>query len=228
MYLQHFGGRGMILFLDRLEFSPALRPPPSHGGWVVRRSQVPSNVSVLAPLKAQGLAAHSSLLCSLWSSHPRLEVGMGKPPWITQERRQLLYILNREAGGRRRERKGGAGCHSTRADLNAPRGYRALNRAGDPVLRPSSVVTPDAQARYLFEAGPAAAEAQAGTGVDLDHHLPILLGLGSVVEPAPHRMAPIGRWALGGRILWPGAQQSHILPLHPHPRSRQTSLQTHL
>lgn len=66
---------------------------------------------------------------------------------------------------------------------------------------PSSAVSPDARARYLFEAGPALAEAQVGTGVDLDHHLPILLGLGSVVEPAPHRMAPVGRWAVGGGIL---------------------------
>lgn len=58
-------------------------------------------------------------------------------------------------------------------------------------------VWPGAHASYLFEANPALAEAEAGAGVDLDHHLPLLLGLGRVVEPAPHRMAPVGQWAAG-------------------------------
>lgn len=48
MCLRHFWRRGMILFLDWLEFGPTLWPPPSHGGWVRRWSPVPSNVSVLA------------------------------------------------------------------------------------------------------------------------------------------------------------------------------------
>lgn len=48
MRLQHFQEMGMILFLDWLEFSPALWPPPSHSGWVRRWSPVPSNVPVLA------------------------------------------------------------------------------------------------------------------------------------------------------------------------------------
>lgn len=78
------------------------------------------------------------------------------------------------------------------------------------------------RAGYLFEAGPALAEAQAGAGVGLDHHLPTLLGLGRVVEPAPHRVAPVGRQAAGGSILWSGGWQSHTLPLHPPPRSRET------
>lgn len=48
MCLQHFQEMGMIHFLDWLEFSPALWPPPSHGGWVLRWSRAPSNVPVLA------------------------------------------------------------------------------------------------------------------------------------------------------------------------------------
>lgn len=71
---------------------------------------------------------------------------------------------------------------------------------GDP--SPSSAVSPDTCATYLFEAGPTFAKAQAGTGVDPDHHPPILLGLGCVVEPAPHRVAPVSRQAMGsGRVL---------------------------
>lgn len=55
---------------------------------------------------------------------------------------------------------------------------------------------PNVHASYLFEASPAPAEAQPGAGVDLDHHLPLLLGLGSVVEPAPHRVAPTSQQAI--------------------------------
>lgn len=65
---------------------------------------------------------------------------------------------------------------------------------GAPVPQPLCRV-PDACTSYLFEASPAPAEAQSGAGVDLDHHLPLLLGLGSVVEPAPHRVAPASQQA---------------------------------
>lgn len=44
---------------------------------------------------------------------------------------------------------------------------------------------------YLLKAGPTFAEAQVGTGMNLDHHLPSLLSLGCVVEPAPHGMASL-------------------------------------
>lgn len=57
-------------------------------------------------------------------------------------------------------------------------------------LHPFSSV-PNSLVSYLLEAGPTFAEAQAGTGVCLDHHLPCLLSLGRVVEPAPHGMAPV-------------------------------------
>lgn len=46
---------------------------------------------------------------------------------------------------------------------------------------------------YLFEANTALAEEKAGAGVNLDHLLPFFLGLGGVVEPAPHRVAPVGQ-----------------------------------
>lgn len=73
---------------------------------------------------------------------------------------------------------------------------RALDRAWGPSAQcpsPSSAVSQDAFASYLFEAGPALAEAQAGAGVGFDHHLSVLLSLGRVVEPAPHGMAPVRR-----------------------------------
>jgi hypothetical protein len=62
---------------------------------------------------------------------------------------------------------------------------------------------PSAPAIYLLEAGPALAEAQAGAGMDPDVHLPSLLGLGRVIESAPHRMAPVsgGQWREGRRIF---------------------------
>lgn len=57
-------------------------------------------------------------------------------------------------------------------------------------LHPFSGV-PNTLVSYLLEAGPTLAEAQAGTGMSLDHHFPSLLSLGGVVEPAPHGMAPV-------------------------------------
>lgn len=78
--------------------------------------------------------------------------------------------------------------------------------------RPFSAVSPDTFATYLFEAGPALAEAQAGAGVCLDHHLPVLLGLGRVVEPSPHGVAPVSQGAMAGvgwgGVLWSGASRA--------------------
>lgn len=60
--------------------------------------------------------------------------------------------------------------------------------------------TPHIPASYLLETGPATAEAQAGAGVDPDHHLPSLLGPGCVVEPPSHGVAPVSTGDEGGSL----------------------------
>lgn len=55
--------------------------------------------------------------------------------------------------------------------------------------------------------------------MDADHHLPGLLGLGRVVEPAPHGVAPFGNRGLEERTALGTEDSWGIHPLSlPHPQ----------
>lgn len=145
---------------------------------------------------------HSNLLCSLGSSHPRAEVGQRKPAWITLEVAQKGFgsstFPTRRQDGREGREEGVIALEPAEWVLG-PKGVgegHCLSPGqslGTQCPSSSSAVSQDAFASYLFEAGPALAEAQAGAGVGFDHHLSVLLSLGRVVEPAPHGMAPVRR-----------------------------------
>lgn len=84
------------------------------------------------------------------------------------------------------EREWEAGFWMTRLDLNGPWGDLDSGKGPGWSTAPTLFLV-----SYLLEASPALAEAQTGAGVSLNHHLPNLLGLGRVVESAPHGMAPV-------------------------------------
>lgn len=85
--------------------------------------------------------------------------------------------------------------------------------------KPGAQLPTLALVRYLLEAGPAFAEAQSGAGVGLDHHLPSLLSLGCVVEPASHGMAPVrGGQQKEKNILVSDEQRKHHPILIPPPQ----------
>lgn len=77
---------------------------------------------------------------------------------------------------------------------------------------------PNTLVSYLLKAGPTFAEAQVGTGMNLDHHLPSLLSLGCVVEPAPHGMASVSGGQQKGNILVMTNRKHHPF-LAPPPRA---------
>ena len=115
MCLQHFQEMGMIHFLDWLEFSPALWPPPSHGGWVLRRSRAPSNVPVLAFESLRHGSLQQSIVFSLVlpskTGSEQEQALLDHSRWVSKKGLSSSVLSTERQG--MVEREGGARCHST-------------------------------------------------------------------------------------------------------------------